>query len=283
MPHPTSTEHRPRAHWSHVWIPIFSAFIWFGTILSMLITWLAQASQNQSIAYISDVGADILKPLFVTGCSITAVTFFLSLAIERYLRHSGRLIPIMRRREKVFSALAVLGSVLGGAGLILLSVFDTKRHPRIHRVFLLLFMIGVALSAFFTVLEYRWISKDFQYLRQLRTAYVAKGVIASILVVLGVAFGIALFAATDAGAILEWTISLGFTFYLLTFYYDLRQAKGVQKGELTPETMRHQRRAVAKAGTRAVAMAGMRVAAMAGTTAVAMAGTAAAQSHDVHV
>jgi hypothetical protein len=59
----------------------------------------------------------------------------------------------MRRREKVFSVLAVFGSVLGGAGLILLSVFDTKRFPKMHRVFLLLFMLGVALSAFFTCIE----------------------------------------------------------------------------------------------------------------------------------
>lgn len=59
----------------------------------------------------------------------------------------------MRRRETVFSVLAVLGSVLGGAGLILLSIFDTKRHPSLHRVFLLLFMVGVALSAFFTCIE----------------------------------------------------------------------------------------------------------------------------------
>jgi len=148
----------------------------------------------------------------------------------------------MRRREKIFSVFAVLGSVLGGAGLILLSIFDTKRHPSLHRVFLLLFMVGVALSAFFTCIEYRWISKDFRYLRQLRTAYVAKGVIAGILVILAVAFAVTLFTAPNVGAVLEWTISLGFTFYLLTFYYDLHQAKGVQKGELNPQAMRNQRR-----------------------------------------
>ncbi|KAJ7733426.1 Frag1/DRAM/Sfk1 [Mycena maculata] len=242
--------HSNKAHWWYVWIPAFGAFIWFGTILSMLVTWLAQggtsrprySSQDESIAYISDVGADILKPLFVTGCCITAVSFFMSLVVERYLRHSGRLIPNMRRREKVFSVFAVFGSLLGGAGLILLSIFDTKRHPSLHRSFLLVFMVGVILSALFTIIEYRWISKDFRYLRQLRTAYIAKGTIAGILVVLAVAFGICLFVALNPGAVLEWTISFGFTFYLLTFYYDLRQAKGVQKNELNPEAMRRQRR-----------------------------------------
>ncbi|KAJ7220106.1 Frag1/DRAM/Sfk1 family-domain-containing protein [Mycena pura] len=249
-PRSTDSEPHPHAHWGYVWIPIFAAFMWFGTILAMLITWLAQggtsrpryASQSQSIAYISDVGADILKPLFVTGCSITAVTFFLSLVVERYLRHSGRLVPTMRRREKVFSVLAVLGSAVGGAGLILLSVFDTKRFPRLHRGFLLMYMVGVALSAIFTLSQYRWISKSFRYLRQLRIAYIAKGIIAGVLVVLAIAFGVALDTKPNVGAVLEWTISFGFTFYLLTFYYDLRQAKGVHKGELTPQAMRSQRR-----------------------------------------
>ena len=59
----------------------------------------------------------------------------------------------MRRREKVFNVLAVLGSVVGGAGLIFLSIFDTKRHMNLHRGFLLMFMVGVALSAIFTCIE----------------------------------------------------------------------------------------------------------------------------------
>ena len=61
----------------------------------------------------------------------------------------------MRRRERVFGTLAVLGSLLGGAGLILLSIFDTRRHTQAHRGFLLLFIVGVALSAIFTVIEVR--------------------------------------------------------------------------------------------------------------------------------
>lgn len=59
----------------------------------------------------------------------------------------------MRRREKVMSSLAIFGAFLGGVGLILLSIFDTKRHPKLHRVFLLLFVLGAALSAIFTVIE----------------------------------------------------------------------------------------------------------------------------------
>jgi hypothetical protein len=61
----------------------------------------------------------------------------------------------MRRRERVFSILAIIGALIGGAGLILLSVFDTKRFPSAHRLFLLVFIVGVALSAIFSIIEVR--------------------------------------------------------------------------------------------------------------------------------
>nr|GAT50192.1 predicted protein [Mycena chlorophos] len=245
-----ATEHHPKSHWWYVWIPVCSAVVWFGTILALLATWLAEggthrtrySSQQESIAYISDVGADFLKPLFVTGCVITALTFFLSLVIERYLRHSGRLVPTMRRRQEVYGVLATVGAFIGGAGLILLSVFDTKRFPHLHRVFLLVFMAGVAISALFTVVEYRWLSKDYEFLRELRIAYVVKGVFVLVLVALAIAFGVLLETNLNAGAVVEWTISFLFTFYLLTYYYDLRQAKGVHKGQLNTRTMPNERR-----------------------------------------
>ncbi|TFK94035.1 hypothetical protein K466DRAFT_510385 [Polyporus arcularius HHB13444] len=225
-------------HWFYVWIPLVGAFMWFATLWALLITWLAQGrpkyvSQDGKIAYISDVGADILKPLFIVGCAITGVSFFLALTIERWLRHSGRLLPTMRRRERVFSSLAILSSFIGACGLILLSIFDTKRHTSLHRVFLLVFIVGVGLSAIFTIVEYRWISRDFAEVRKLHASYLAKGIIAGILILLAIAFAVLLFTATDAGAVVEWTIAFGFTFYLLTFFWDLRMSKGVHRGELS--------------------------------------------------
>ena len=82
-------------HRDYVWVPAFTAFIRLSTLLSMLITWLATGkpyyvSMEGSIPYISDIGADILKPLFVVGCSITGVGFFLCLVTELWLRHTGR-------------------------------------------------------------------------------------------------------------------------------------------------------------------------------------------------
>ncbi|KAJ2924649.1 hypothetical protein H1R20_g12452, partial [Candolleomyces eurysporus] len=207
-----------------------------------MIVWLVQGqpryiSQEGRIAFISDIGADMLKPLFVAGSSVTGVGFFLCLVIERYLRHSGRLMPHMRTRERVLSTLAVIGAAIGGAGLILLAVFDTARYTTPHRLFLLIFIVGVTFSAIFTIIEYRWISKDFVFARELRVAYLVKAVIASVLIVLAIAFAVALYYATNVGAVLEWTIAFLFTFYVLTYFFDLRQSKGIDRGEL------HQHRA----------------------------------------
>jgi len=193
----------------------------------MIITWAAQGkpryvSEDGTIPFISDIGADILKPLFIAICSVTAVSFVLSLIIERWLRHNGRLHPNMRRREKVFSILAIVGSLIGGAGLILLSIFDTKRHMKAHRAFLLVFIVGVALSAIFTCLEFRWLNKAHARSRRLRASYKAKGTIATILILLSFAFGGTLAkSVNNTAAILEWIIGFGFTFYLLTFVFDL--------------------------------------------------------------
>jgi len=229
-------------HWAYVWLPPLGAFLWCATLLAMIITWAATGkpiypSEDGKIPYISDIGTSYLKPLFIVGCCFTAICFFLSLSVERWLRHSGRLLPHMRRRERIFGGLAILGSFIGGCALILLSVFDTERHPSLHRLFLLIFIIGVGLSAVFTVAEYRWISKDVPYFRRIRLVYIVKGSIALVLVLLAIAFAVALYKNTDVGAILEWIIAFGFTFYLATFYWDLHSSKERYKGELSIERL----------------------------------------------
>lgn len=40
-----------------------------------------------------------------------------------------------------------------------------------------------------------------------------------------------------SAGVLEWTIAFGYTFFLLTFFYDLRMAKGVHKGDLARERL----------------------------------------------
>ena len=81
-------------------------------------------SNNDPLLVISDVGADFLKPFFVIGSVITAVSFALTLVEARLLQHQQRLLPAQRRSAKFLSYCAIGGASLGGLALILLSGFD---------------------------------------------------------------------------------------------------------------------------------------------------------------
>lgn len=146
------------------WVtPILAGTVWLATLLALLLYWVVHEDRRhygsmaeaQRIAYISDVGASTLKPLFVAGCAATTVLLDLSFALDRWLRHRGRLAPNATTAEKALSALTIAFAVVGTAGLVLLSVFDTARHPRLHNIFLLLFIAGYVLSAIFICWAYQ--------------------------------------------------------------------------------------------------------------------------------
>ncbi|KAI0315923.1 Frag1/DRAM/Sfk1 [Amylostereum chailletii] len=224
----------------YVWVPICGAFMWCGQLLAMLLTWVGEGtpvyiSESGTVPFISDIGADILKPLFVTGCIVTATTFVLSLVLRR--RVSGR----AKGWERACTYAAILGGSVGGLGLVLLSGFDTKRHWALHRHFLYIFIGGVGASALCTVLEFRWMRARYRaadaedICKRLDRAFTAKAVLALVLIAVAIAFGIEN-EVDPTGAILEWMIAFGFTLYFLTFAYDMRLARALdgahpEKGE----------------------------------------------------
>ena len=96
-----------------------------------------------------------MKPLFIAGCVITTIFLDLSFASDWWLRHRGRLVPNTTVGEKVFSGLSIVFAIIGTVGLIMLSIFDTANHQRLHNIFLSLFIGGYLISAIFICLEYR--------------------------------------------------------------------------------------------------------------------------------
>jgi len=107
------------------------------------------------IAYISNVGAHSLKPLFIAGCVLTSITLDASLVADRWLRHKGRLVRNVSSGEKILKALTIVFALVGTTGLILLSIFDTARHKMLHDIFLTMFMAGYLFSAVFICWEYQ--------------------------------------------------------------------------------------------------------------------------------
>lgn len=90
--------------------------------------------------YISDVGAQRLKPLFIAMSAVTIVTFDIAFVLERWLRHTGRLTRNTSWFQRFCSIASIIAAIAGGAGLVLLAIFDTLRHPRAHNSFLALFL-----------------------------------------------------------------------------------------------------------------------------------------------
>lgn len=113
----------------------------------MLGYWLAAGSPhypemtaNQHIAYISDLGATFLKPLFITGSAVMVVVFDATFILERWFRHKNRLMPNYSRKEALLSICAILAAIAGAVGLILLTIFDIRQYDRMHDICLGVFM-----------------------------------------------------------------------------------------------------------------------------------------------
>lgn len=202
-------------------------------LLGMLLHWIIDTHrryypsmpEGTKIAFISDVGAQSLKPLFITGSVLTTVFLDLSFLATRWLRHSGRLAPNKSWGEKVLDILTIVFGLIGTAGLILLSIFDTYRHNKLHDIFLLLFMGGYLISAIFICWEYQRLGIKYREHVVLRASFWIK--LSFILIEFFLA---CVFAGTtfthhhDVTAVFEWTIAFVFTFYILSFALDLYPA-----------------------------------------------------------
>ncbi|KAI1377393.1 Frag1/DRAM/Sfk1 family-domain-containing protein [Hypoxylon crocopeplum] len=216
------------------WVfPIVSGLMWLATLLGLLLHWIvdthrvkyASMQGNQTIAYISDVGASDLKPLFVAGCIITTIFLDLSFGSDRLLRHRGRLVPNTSTGEKVLSGLTIFFAVVGTVGLTFLSGFDTLRYPRLHDVFLLLFIAGYLLSAIFICWEYQRLGHRNRQHRVLRISFYIKLIFVIVELLLAIAFVVTNFRGLyNAAAILEWIIAFIFSFYIFSFCVDLYPA-----------------------------------------------------------
>ncbi|KAE9977356.1 hypothetical protein EG328_002088 [Venturia inaequalis] len=211
------------------WVfPLFAALVWLAMLLGMLLTWitngkphLASMDDTQNIAYISDVGATNLKPLFIAMSAVTVVVFDFSFIVERYLRHSGRLAPNTSTWQKVLSVLSIIFSICGAVGLILLTIFDTLRHHNLHDGFLILFIAGYVLTAICCCWEYQRLGIHYRQHRILRISFWVKLAFGIIEVGLAIGFGVENQRKRyNTAAILEWVIAFVYTFFVFSFFLD---------------------------------------------------------------
>ncbi|KAI0167268.1 Frag1/DRAM/Sfk1 family-domain-containing protein [Pestalotiopsis sp. NC0098] len=224
---------------SYWWFPIISGVMWLATLLGLLIHWIVDTKRvhyssmgdTQNIAYISDVGAAELKPLFVAGCIITTIFLDLSFATDRWLRHKGRLVPNTTVGEKVLSGLTIVFALIGTVGLCFLSGFDTAHYPKLHDIFLLLFIAGYLISAIFICWEYQRLGIRNREHRILRISFWVKLTFVLVELALAIAFAVNNFRKNyNVAAILEWVIAFIFSFYVFSFFIDLWPAVKTKRG-----------------------------------------------------
>jgi len=213
-------------------VPLFSSLVWMSMLVAMLTTWSSQGmpryasmDPKQHIAYISDVGAQGLKPLFIAMSTVTVVSFDAAFILERYLRHTGKLAPNTSIWQKIYSTLSIIFAIAGAAGLILLSIFDTLRHSRLHDIFLIVFMGGYILSAIFICWEYQRLGIHFRQHSILRYSFWVKLTFILVELALAIAFGVTQKKKMwNTAAVLEWVIAFIFFFYVLSFFMDFMPA-----------------------------------------------------------
>ncbi|VVT51821.1 uncharacterized protein SAPINGB_P003224 [Magnusiomyces paraingens] len=213
-------------HWQ---IPLVCAIVWWGMLIAMLAVWSAQGKPKYGtdrkdvvLVYISDIGAWSLQALFIACASVQAPFFILALAAERYLRHAGRLPPNLRRREKLFAAIAIILSIPGQVGIILVAVFNTVKHHTLHFSMLIMFLVCTGVSVLFTILEFGFLDYSYAHARRLRVSYMLKAFWLIIAIILAICFAALNRSSKDvAAAVFEWFLAFFYGMYLLILSYDL--------------------------------------------------------------
>ncbi|OQE35136.1 hypothetical protein PENCOP_c014G02455 [Penicillium coprophilum] len=228
------------------WVfPVISGCMWLATLVAMMSTWAADGKPRYitmddglTIPYISHIGAEGLKPLFITGSAVTVVFMDLSLLSERWLRHAGQLARNKGKFDKACAVGSIFFSITGAVGLILLSIFDTKNHHNLHNGFLGMFIGSYVVCALLVCLEYIQIGRF--YHPQARILLVSFGIKASFVIcelAVAIAFGVCMKKGNkqNAAAVLEWVAAYIFDFFVFSFVIDLlpsvRTKRRVPQGE----------------------------------------------------
>jgi len=211
-------------------------------------------NEGQYIPYISDIGADYLKPLFIAMSTVTVVTFSLAFVFERYLRHAGKLTPNTSIWQKVYSGCATASAIIGAAGLILLTIFDCKNHNRLHNIFLAVFIIGYIVSAIFICWEYQRLGIHYREHSILRNSFWVKLAFILFEICLCIAFGVCSKQHVwNVAAGLEWTIAFVYCLYVLSFFIDFlptlrKNSKGSYETEMQAAEEGHMGDGAAESG-----------------------------------
>ncbi|CAN8096407.1 unnamed protein product [Discula destructiva] len=136
------------------WIfPILSGCIFLATQLGLILYWVNVADETtayatmhkgQTVPYLSDIGANEMKPLFITGFTRSALFFSLGLTIDRWAVALSLPKSSITKWQRVRSIMMVVVVWVGSAFLVVMTCLDTSGTRGIHTIFLFVFFFKYA-------------------------------------------------------------------------------------------------------------------------------------------
>jgi len=216
---------------------------WFITLSALLLVWIARGlptypdQSNPYVAFISDIGAFQMKPLFLVGGLITAISFFGTVASVHFARYDSAMYAIVDyKHNKILSVTATLFGMVSAMSLVLLVTLDTYRHHEAHVVTLQLVFFSLAASAACTIAVYSdQLTRDSPFPKLRRHVWICCGI-----VLLEVLLSVPFFAfiwlgPLRAAGVLEWIITFVGCFYIWNFVGFVRVPdKGIDESETRP-------------------------------------------------
>ncbi|KAL8792385.1 MAG: hypothetical protein Q9195_004998 [Heterodermia aff. obscurata] len=217
-------------------LPLVSGAAWSITLLALLICWLAEgrprypSQSNPYVAYISNIGAFRLKPLFIAGAILTSTTLVATIITVHlaFHQHRNRQPDLFSERRwwytRIFSIMACIFALASCPVQICLPIFDNHRRPQTHQILLSLSLLGTGLTAFCTTTTF-WAEmwpppskeENPHEIRRRRSIIVSNALFITE-VVLAVLFFAFLFKSSyRVAGILEWVMSFLFTGYFWAF------------------------------------------------------------------
>lgn len=148
-------------HSQKLWVfPLAAGLSWFSTLSILMFRWIAigrpryPGQVNPELPFISDIGAFVFQPVFITGCAITGATFAGTVFAVHHIRYSDKFYGLTNDAEwrQVTSFVALFAGLISAACLVLLSIFDTFENNEKHRYLLMGTFGGLGTSAILTTM-----------------------------------------------------------------------------------------------------------------------------------
>ncbi|PKY04124.1 putative FK506 suppressor Sfk1 [Aspergillus campestris IBT 28561] len=211
--------------------PLIAACSWLAMLISMLAYWLEAGEPvyetmrgSRTFPFISDIGSQEPKPVFVFGSFLTMLFLSLSIILKQWPREKDQIVQRSRYTGPFCTYLSILSSIIGSMALVLSAVFDNNHYRTLHDNTSFIFITSFLLSGIFICADYIQVgihsNWDHEVLVKITTVRLFI-VIVELFLSLAFKWASLNTSTKHPSAILEWVVAFLFTGHILCFFVDL--------------------------------------------------------------